>query len=85
MNALRQFVTSVNGSLTIKLPKEYSQKKLEVIVMPATDDLTGNTEQLQSKINSLISNLPSAQPNITDQEIIDEVKMVRKLRHEKKN
>ena len=39
MNALRQFVTPVNGILSIPLPVEYQKKNLEVIIMPVNDDI----------------------------------------------
>ncbi len=37
MNALRQFVTSTNDTLTIQLPQEYQQRRLEIIVLPMDD------------------------------------------------
>ena len=47
MNALRQFVTVTNDTLTIRLPREYQQRRLEIIVLPAdsiddSDDELGN-------------------------------------------
>ena len=34
MNALRQIVVPQNGRLWIDVPKEFSQKRVEVIVLP---------------------------------------------------
>jgi hypothetical protein len=38
MNALRQFVNSDNGMLSIQLPVEYHRKNLEVIILPVEND-----------------------------------------------
>jgi hypothetical protein len=46
MNALRQFLTPVNGMLSIPLPVEYQKKNLEVIIMPVKDDTKKNTLKL---------------------------------------
>jgi hypothetical protein len=46
MNALRQFVTPVNGILSIPLPLEYQKKNLEVIIMPVKDDVQKNPLKL---------------------------------------
>jgi hypothetical protein len=49
MNALRQFVTSNNGTLSIQLPVEYHRKNLEVIILPIENDtflLKANAQQL---------------------------------------
>ena len=44
MNALRQFITSTEDTLTIQLPREYRKRKLEVIVMPMEDNNTPDGE-----------------------------------------
>jgi hypothetical protein len=46
MNALRQFITPVNGILSIPLPVEYQKKNLEVIIMPVKDDTKKNALKL---------------------------------------
>jgi hypothetical protein len=49
MNALRQFVNSDNGILSIQLPVEYHRKNLEVIILPVENDTVSlkiNTHQL---------------------------------------
>ena len=38
MNALRQFISSDNGTLSIQLPVEYHRKNLEVIILPVEND-----------------------------------------------
>ncbi len=44
MNALRQYVTTIDGNVTLKLPIEYTRRRLEIIVLPADDanDELGN-------------------------------------------
>ncbi|MDZ7898318.1 MAG: hypothetical protein U5N85_09900 [Arcicella sp.] len=37
MNALRQYATTVDGNLILKLPAEYTRRRLEIIVLPADD------------------------------------------------
>lgn len=39
MNALRQYVTTIDGNVTLKLPAEYARRRLEIIVLPADDAL----------------------------------------------
>lgn len=39
MNALRQYVTTIDGNVTLKLPPEYTRRRLEIIVLPADDTL----------------------------------------------
>lgn len=39
MNALRQYVTTLDGNVTLKLPVEYTRRRLEIIVLPADDAL----------------------------------------------
>jgi hypothetical protein len=46
MNALRQFITPVNGILTIPVPVEYQKRNLEVIIMPVKDDTKKNAIKL---------------------------------------
>ena len=46
MNALRQFITPVNGILSIPLPIEFQKKNLEVIIMPVKVDTKKNALKL---------------------------------------
>ena len=46
MNVLRQFITPVNGILTIPIPIEFQKKNLEVIIMPVKVDKRRNALQL---------------------------------------
>lgn len=39
MNALRQYVTTIDGNVILKLPAEYTRRRLEIIVLPADDAL----------------------------------------------
>ena len=38
MEAIRKIIEHSSGSLTIEVPKEYDNRKLEVIVMPIDED-----------------------------------------------
>jgi hypothetical protein len=38
MEAVRKIIEHSSGSLTIEVPKEYDNRKLEVIVMPIDED-----------------------------------------------
>ena len=40
MEALRQFVKPINGSITISLPEQYANSDLEVIILPISDTIT---------------------------------------------
>ena len=79
MNALRQIVTPSNGQLLIDIPKEYQQKRFEVIVLPI--DETTEQDILKDKMAAFLNTLPSTEPNITDAEILAEIKAVRKERY----
>ncbi len=46
MNALRQIVSPQNGRLWIDLPKEFSQKRFEVIVLPVDEPDSYDEEDL---------------------------------------
>jgi hypothetical protein len=83
MDAIRQTLAPQNGKLTITLPKEYKQKKFEVIVLPIEEH--SEKKSLLEKMNLLISNLPKSNPDITDEDIIAEIKAVRKDRYENSN
>ncbi|WP_373515522.1 hypothetical protein [Persicitalea sp.] len=37
MNALRHFVTSSDGTIQIKVPAEYTKRRLEIIILPADE------------------------------------------------
>lgn len=79
MNALRQIVSPQNGRLWIDLPKEYQQKRYEVIVLPI--DEPSEKEQLQLKMTQFLDTLPADEPALTDAEIMAEIKAVRATRY----
>ena len=81
MNAIRQILSPANGKLLIDIPKEYQQKRFEVIVLPIED--TQTKEDLQEKINAFLKTLPTDEPNITEDEIMAEIKSVRTERYGK--
>lgn len=39
MNALRQIITASEESITLKIPAEFTKRKLEVIILPLADDV----------------------------------------------
>ncbi|CAN1560101.1 hypothetical protein MCERE19_02593 [Spirosomataceae bacterium] len=83
MDALRQTLIPHEGKLTITLPKGYTQKKFDVIILPIDENQEKNA--LIEKMNLLISYLPGKEPDITDEEIMNEIKDVRKSRYENSN
>lgn len=64
MNALRQIVMPKNGKLSVQLPKEYTQKSFEVIVLPI--DEPTNIEQIKAKMNAFLETLPDEEPTLID-------------------
>ena len=40
MNAVRKIIENASGTVTIELPEEYHNKKLEVIVLPLEEEET---------------------------------------------
>lgn len=83
MDALRQILTPQNGKLSVKLPKEYTQKRFEVIVLPL--DEPTEIEDIKSKINAFLETLPGSEPDITNNEILAEIKAVRQQRYDRHN
>ncbi|MBB3837208.1 hypothetical protein FHS57_001202 [Runella defluvii] len=81
MNALRQILTPSNGQLLIDIPKEYQQKRFEVIVLPI--DETTEQDILKAKMTAFLNTLPTTEPTITEAEILAEIKAVRKERYER--
>lgn len=59
MNAVRKIVENSSNPLCISLPKEYENKKLEVIVMTIDEDQNLNTNALIDLlyVNYLIANM----------------------------
>jgi len=50
MNAIRQYVTTIDGNVTLKLPIEYTRRRLEIIVLP-TDDANDELEKIMDKMS----------------------------------
>ncbi|MCU0339297.1 MAG: hypothetical protein MUE30_05400 [Spirosomaceae bacterium] len=46
MNALRQIISPENGKLLIEIPKEYQQKRFEVIVLPIDEPADKDEKKL---------------------------------------
>lgn len=44
MDAIRQFIQIENNLLTLRLPPSFSAKRVEVIVMPADDEIDSSQE-----------------------------------------
>lgn len=81
MNALRQILSPLNGQLLIDIPKEYQQKRFEVIVLPIEE--TPEQDILQAKMSAFLNTLPISEPAISETEILAEIKAVRKERYER--
>ena len=80
MNAIRQIVSPLNGRISIDIPKEYQQKSFEVIILPI--DEASDKEQIQAKMARFLQTLPVTEPDLTDADIMAEIKDVRAKRHE---
>lgn len=76
MNAIRKTLKPRNGLLTIELPKDFTQKEFEVTVVPVEEK--AQNISLQFKLKSLLESLPKSDPEISLEEIITEIKEVRK-------
>ncbi|MCU0340731.1 MAG: hypothetical protein MUE30_12670 [Spirosomaceae bacterium] len=50
MNALRQYVTTTDGNVILKLPAEYTRRRLEIIVLPA-DDTDDELSKIMDKMS----------------------------------
>jgi hypothetical protein len=50
MNAIRQYVTTIDGNVTLKLPAEYTRRRLEIIVLPA-DDSNDELSKIMDKMS----------------------------------
>ena len=81
MNALREIVTAQNGRISILIPREFKQKRFEVIVIPI-DDLDEKMA-LKNKMTAFLETLPKTEPAIDDAMILDEIKEIRKQRYER--
>jgi hypothetical protein len=82
MNALREIVTSKNGLLSIRIPKEYTQRQFEVIVIPIEE--SSETTIIKAKMNAFIKSLPLHEPTITESDVLDEIQTVRHNRYAQK-
>lgn len=80
MNAIRQIVSPQNGRLLIEIPKEYQQKRFEVIVFPI-DESDAKT-QIQNKMAAFLATLPADEPELSEADIIAEIKSVRAARYD---
>jgi hypothetical protein len=66
MNALRQFVTTTDGTVVLQLPKEYLKRKLEIIILPA-DDGTDELGDIMDKMSA------TAKRNGLTEELLNEL------------
>jgi hypothetical protein len=78
MDVLREIVVPKNGKILVRIPKNYPQKRFEVIVIPIEDT---ETDLLKAKMNAFLNTLPNAEPLLSEVEIIDEIKAVRQKRY----
>jgi hypothetical protein len=81
MEFLRQILSPFKGQISIDIPKSYTQKRFEVIVLPIED----NSEKIsiQAQMALFLSSLPKTEPDISEEEIMSEIKEVRSLRYGK--
>lgn len=81
MNAIRQIAVSLNGQILIDIPKEYKQKRFEVIILPIEETI--EQDILKAKMNAFLNTLPTSEPNISDADILAEIKAIRHERFER--
>ncbi len=81
MNALREITTAQNGRISIIIPKEFKQKKFEVIVIPIDD--IDEKMALKNKMTAFLKTLPTIEPDIDESMIMDEIKLIRKIRYDR--
>ena len=70
MNALRQYVTTIDGNITLKLPAEYTRRRLEIIVLPA-DDTNDELLKIMDKMSDTAEK-NGLTPEILNQLLADE-------------
>jgi hypothetical protein len=79
LDALRQILSPQDGRILINIPKEYKQKRFEVIVLPIED--VNEADTIQNKLSDFLKSLPKEEPSISEEEILKEVKKVRQERY----
>lgn len=75
MNDIRSIFTPKNGQLLIDIPREYKQKRFEIIVIPIEE--SEEESILKAKMDAFVKTLPANEPDISEAEIILEIKSVR--------
>ena len=60
MNAIRQFIDVKNNSLVVSLPDDFKDQRVEVIILPATQNdfnVSNETKQmLDNRLNDYLEN-----------------------------
>jgi len=79
MNAFRRIIRPENGKVMFDVPKEYDDQRIEVILLPLDDVI--EKERIQDKINAFLVTLPDSEPEISEEEILKEIKEVRTKRY----
>lgn len=79
MNAFRRIITPENGKIMVDVPKEYGERRIEVILLPV--DEAAEKERIENKINTFLSTLPESEPDISEEEILKEIREVRAKRY----
>lgn len=59
MQAIKQYTEVINGSIHINLPKDFTAKRVELIILSIDDDHTDSSDFQQFLLNS---------PEMTDEE-----------------
>jgi hypothetical protein len=81
MNAIRQIISPKNGKISIDIPKQYAQKRFEVIVLPLDEPI--ELDDIKAKMTAFLATLPAEEAPLTDVDILNEVKTVRSERYAK--
>ncbi len=75
MIAIRQLQTVIGHNLTVKLPKEFVSKQVEIIIRPVLSDRQKRLTRLKN-LFSKTQSLPQEKV-ISEEEIIKEIKLYR--------
>lgn len=59
MQAIKQYIEVINGSIHINLPKDFTAKRVELIILSIDDDYVDSSDFQQFLLNS---------PEMTDEE-----------------
>jgi hypothetical protein len=64
MQAIKQYTEVVNGSIHVDLPKDFTAKRVELIILPADEEVTLSVSQKVSDFEQFLLD----SPEMTDDE-----------------